>query len=162
MDLGSITREVRRRLFLRIFSKERREKGVTLIELAVVMAIVAIMGLFLAPAIGEWVDNFRIRQAARDIASTLQMAKMQTISTRQPHAVNFTLTDGTYGITPLSPGESNSQVPKGVTIKAGSANSISFNPDGTSPVNGTITINNAKGKQYQVSVLATGRIQIQD
>jgi general secretion pathway protein H len=148
--------------FLRILSMARGKKGVTLIELVVVMAIVAIMGLFMAPAIGEWLDNFRIKQAARDIASTLQLAKMQTISSRQTHSVNFTLADGTYGITPLPPGGSNSQVPKGVTIATGSATSISFNPDGTSPVSGTITINNAKGKQYQVSVSATGRIQIQD
>lgn len=140
----------------------KREEGVTLIELAVVMAIVGIMALFMAPAIGEWVDNFRIRQAARDIASTLQQAKMQTISTRQTHSVNFTLANGTYVINPLPPGGSNSQVPKGVTIAAGSATSISFNPDGTSPVNGTITIKNTKDKQYQVSVSATGRIGIQD
>jgi prepilin-type N-terminal cleavage/methylation domain-containing protein len=142
--------------------KMKREEGVTLIELAVVMAIVGIMALFMAPAIGEWVDNFRIRQAARDIASTLQQAKMQTISTRQTHSVNFTLANGTYVINPLPPGGSNSQVPKGVTIAAGSATSISFNPDGTSPVNGTITIKNTKDKQYQVSVSATGRIGIQD
>lgn len=153
---------IRRRRFLRSRSREREQKGVTLIELAVVMAIVAIMALFMAPAIGEWVDNFRIRQAARDIASTLQQAKMQAISTRQAHAVNFTLADGTYVINPLPPGGSNSQVPKGVTIAAGSAASISFNPDGTSPVNGIITINNTKGKKYQVSVSATGRIQMQE
>ena len=144
---------------MRILSKDRREKGVTLIELVVVMAIVAILGLFMAPAIGEWVDNFRIKQAARDIASTLQLAKMQTISTRQTHSVNFTLADGTYRITP---GGSDSQVSKGVTIVAGSATSISFNPNGTSTTSGTVTINNAKGKQYQVSVSTTGRIQMQE
>ncbi len=67
--------------FLRIFRSNRRHKGVTLIELAVVMAIVAIIGLFMAPAIGEWVDNYRIRQAARDVSSDLQFAKMKAIST---------------------------------------------------------------------------------
>src|SRR5208337_191019 len=60
--------------------KMKREKGVTLIELAVVMAIVGIMALFMAPAIGEWLDNFRIKQAARDMAADLQFAKMNAIS----------------------------------------------------------------------------------
>jgi len=55
--------------------------GITLIELAVVMAIVAIMAVFMAPAIGEWLDNFRIRQAAREVSSDLQFAKMKAIST---------------------------------------------------------------------------------
>jgi len=67
----------------------RGEGGVTLIELAVVMAIVAIMALFLAPAIGEWVDNFRIRQAAREMSSDLQFAKMKAISMGRNCAVVF-------------------------------------------------------------------------
>jgi len=145
---------------LRSRSRERGQKGVTLIELVVVMAIVAIMALFMAPAIGEWVDNFRIRQAARDISSTLQQAKMQAISTRQPHSVTFTPGADIYQITPVTAGGGGAQLPKGVTIVSGST--ISFSADGTSPLNGTITINNTKGKQYQVSVSATGRIQMQE
>jgi Tfp pilus assembly protein FimT len=46
----------------------------------VVMAIIAIIGLFMSPAIGEWLENFRIRQAARDLASDLQFAKIKAIS----------------------------------------------------------------------------------
>jgi general secretion pathway protein H len=161
MVFGGSARGVRRRSCLRILSKDRKQKGVTLIELAVVIAIIALMGLLMAPAIGEWMDNFRIRQAARDIASTLQLAKMQTISSRQPHSVDFTLATGSYQITPLPTGGSSSQVPKGIIIVGGSASSISFNADGTSS-SGTITINNLKGKQYQVSVSTTGRIQIQE
>jgi prepilin-type N-terminal cleavage/methylation domain-containing protein len=159
MDFGCTT--LRRRRFLRIYRIGRGAKGVTLIELVVVMAIVAIMALFMAPAIGEWVDNFRIRQAARDISSTLQQAKMQTISTRTPHSVTFTPSPspGIPGSYQLTPGGSATPVPKGVTITGGT---ISFSADGTSPVNGTITINNTKGKQYQVSVSATGRIQMQE
>jgi prepilin-type N-terminal cleavage/methylation domain-containing protein len=56
------------------------EGGVTLIEIAVVLAIVGIMSLFLAPAIGTWVGNFRIKQAAREMSSDLQFAKMKAIS----------------------------------------------------------------------------------
>jgi len=67
----------------------RGEGGVTLIELAVVMAIVAIMGLFLAPAIGEWVDNFRIRQAGREMSSDLQFAKMKAIGSGKNCSVVF-------------------------------------------------------------------------
>jgi prepilin-type N-terminal cleavage/methylation domain-containing protein len=58
----------------------RGEGGVTLIELAVVMAIVGIMALFVAPAIGTWVENFRIKQAAREMSSDFQFAKMKAIS----------------------------------------------------------------------------------
>jgi len=142
-------------------SKLRRVRGVTLIEVAVVMAIVGIMALFMAPAIGEWIDNYRIRQTARDISSTLQQAKMQTISTRTIHSVTFTPSPSPGSIPDsyqLTPGGSVTLVPKGVTISVGA---ISFNPDGTSS-GGTITIVNEKGKQYQVTINSVGRINIQE
>ena len=60
--------------------KGRGEKGVTLIEIAVVLAIVGIMALFMAPAIGEWLENYRLRQAAREMSSDLQFAKIKAIS----------------------------------------------------------------------------------
>jgi prepilin-type N-terminal cleavage/methylation domain-containing protein len=72
----------------------RGKGGVTLIELAVVMAIVAIMALFLAPAIGEWIGNFRIRQAGREMASDLQFAKMKAIGMGRNCAVVFNETVG--------------------------------------------------------------------
>jgi type IV fimbrial biogenesis protein FimT len=74
---------------MKSFMKRQREGGITLIELVVVMAIIAIMGLFMIPSIGEWVQNYRIKQAARDIASDLQSAKMQAISIHKYCTVIF-------------------------------------------------------------------------
>ena len=58
----------------------RQNKGITLIELVVVMAIIAIMALFMTPSIGDWVQNYRIKQAARDMASDFQFAKIKAVS----------------------------------------------------------------------------------
>ena len=136
--------------------KRRGEKGITLIEIAVVMAIMAIMGLFMAPAIGEWIDNYRIRQTARDISSTLQEAKMKAISTKTQHSVTFDISNDTYQ---LLPGGSVTQVLRGVDIVSG--NTVSFSPDGTAS-NVTITINNQDGKQYNVTINPVGRISIHE
>ena len=69
-------------------------KGVTIIELAVVMTIIAIMAVFLTPGIGDWVQGYRIKQAARDMASHFQFAKLKSISiSRQKYCtVTFTIT----------------------------------------------------------------------
>lgn len=74
---------------MKMFIKGKGEGGITLIELCVVMAIIAIMGLFMAPSIGEWVQNYRIKQAARNLASDLQAARMQAISIHKYCTVIF-------------------------------------------------------------------------
>jgi prepilin-type N-terminal cleavage/methylation domain-containing protein len=78
----------------------RCERGVTLIEIAVVLAIVAIMALFMAPALGKWLDNYRIRQTARQMSSDLQFAKMKAISMGKYCAVVFNQDGYAYIIFP--------------------------------------------------------------
>ena len=55
-------------------------KGLTFLELAVVMAIIAITVIFMTPAIGEWVEKYRVNQAAREMVSDLQFAKIKAIT----------------------------------------------------------------------------------
>ena len=149
---------------------KRGVDGVTLIELAVVLAIVAIMGLFFSPAIGEWLDNYRIRQAARDIVSHLQLAKIRAISSRLEYRVYFDVANDQYrlwvndgGWVP-DPEGVVCCTPRGVDITSagfsGGVNRAEFNPDGTTS-NGTITVVNEQGKQYNVVVYRTGRIRIE-
>jgi prepilin-type N-terminal cleavage/methylation domain-containing protein len=148
----------------------RGEGGVTLIELAVVMAIVAIMALCVAPAIGEWLDNFRIRQTARDISSTLQLAKMKAISSRLEYRVRFDLANDEYSVEKNDGGWQQEggafRVPRGVHIASatgslGNPPRVKFNPDGTAS-SGHIMIDNEKGKQHRVVVHYTGRIRIEE
>jgi Tfp pilus assembly protein FimT len=65
---------------VRMGMRNNAEKGITIIELAVVMAIIAIMALFMTPGLGEWLQNYRIKQAARDMASNFQFAKMKAVN----------------------------------------------------------------------------------
>jgi len=69
--------------------RSNSDKGVTLIELVVVMAIIGIMALFMIPSLGEWVQNYRIKQAGRNMASDLQSAKMQAINIHRYCTVIF-------------------------------------------------------------------------
>lgn len=145
---------------------KREEKGITIIELAVVMSIVAIMTVFVAPTIGEWVENFRVRQTARDIASTLQLAKIKSVSSRLEFNVVFNIENNTYQLMRKDPNlgwtpeEDENKAPRGVDIDTNLTNETAqFNPNGTASI-GTITITNESSKTYKVVVYRTGRIKI--
>jgi Tfp pilus assembly protein FimT len=155
---------------------KRGEGGITFIELVVVMAIVAIIGLFLAPSIGEWLDHYRIRQAARDIVFTLQLAKIRAISSCRECRVVLDASTETYQLqqgnlsqkSTAWDGETNKQVPRNVDIAkealgfGTTKDNIEFNPDGTSTA-GSIFIENTKGKRYRIIILgSTGRIRMKE
>lgn len=73
------------------------KNGITLIELMIVLGIIAIMGVLTVPAIGEWVENYRIKQAARQMVSDFEFAKMKAMSLGGYCAVTFNETvDSTF------------------------------------------------------------------
>lgn len=161
---------------------KRGEGGVTLIEITVVMAIVVIMAFFLAPPLGEWLENYRIRQTARDISSTLQQAKIRAISTHLEYRVIFDVDNNTYKINKgnkstdsdvwdvddgVQPGDEVRKTSKNVDMVDASsegysdtADFIEFNPNSTAN-NDSIFLTNTQGKRYRIVVSRTGRIRMQ-
>jgi len=70
------------------------KKGVTLIELVIVMVIIGIAAGFLVPNIAAWLPNYRLRSAARDIVSTMRTAQVKAVSSNLTYEVSFTLPAG--------------------------------------------------------------------
>lgn len=56
------------------------QRGVTLVELIVVMAIVAMLALMSAPTFTGWIINARIRTTAEAVQSGLQLAKAEAVT----------------------------------------------------------------------------------
>ena len=57
----------------------KRESGFSLIELLVIIVIIAILAAIAIPGFSAWLPNYRLRQAARDVYSNLQRAKVNAI-----------------------------------------------------------------------------------
>ncbi|MGD9076356.1 MAG: prepilin-type N-terminal cleavage/methylation domain-containing protein, partial [Desulfobacteraceae bacterium] len=57
----------------------KKESGFSLIELLVIIVIIAILAAIAIPAFSAWLPNYRLRQAARDVYSNLQRAKVNAI-----------------------------------------------------------------------------------
>lgn len=158
------------------YMKQINKKGVTLIELIVVMVIIAIGAVLLAPNIGAWLPNYRLRSATRDIVSTLRTANMKAVSTNLEYRVYFSSGERKYWIergnqssnstnwvgttdpgNPARDGAIN-DLPTGVTINF--TGNIEFNPDSTCNTQ-TLVLTNSKGKQSRITLVSsTGKVNV--
>ena len=136
-------------------------KGLTLLELLVVWLIVAVGVTLFFPRIINWSQNYRLRDATRDIASVLRTAQAEAVSNNVGYRVCFDTRAGSYLIERNSEGgwlqEGKVQVlPPGIRIKeiTLSENCAQFNPNSTYS-SGIITLRNAKGKEKKI-ILNTG------
>jgi prepilin-type N-terminal cleavage/methylation domain-containing protein len=156
-----------------LFVKQMNKKGVTLIELTVVFVIIAIGAVLLAPNIGAWLPNYRLRSATRDIVSTMRTAQMRAVSNNIQYRVNFNAAEigaansyilqrNTGGVW-VNDGALQT-VPAGITVNIDQlpAGRAVFNPNSTSAA-GSVTLQNTKGSQRNIALTpATGRVRIVD
>ena len=73
----------------RIQATKTNSVGFTLIELLVVIAMLAVLGLIAIPAFSAWMPEYRLKQAARELYSNLQRAKMGAVRANESWGVCF-------------------------------------------------------------------------
>jgi general secretion pathway protein H len=74
----------------------KNQKGVTLLELIIVMVIIAIGATLMAPGISSWMPHYRLKKDTRDIVSTMRTAQMKAISNNLIYEVVFAPPTGSY------------------------------------------------------------------
>jgi prepilin-type N-terminal cleavage/methylation domain-containing protein len=160
-----------RYLFFRRGEKKMNKKGFTLIEVIVVLIIIAIMAGLLAPNIGAWLPNYRLRSATRDIVSTMRDAQLKAISHNgRQYQVNFTVGTNSYilqystgGL--IFPDGPVQTTPSDITIDTTGlpGKIVTFNSDSTcTPAPAGITLQNTKKVQRLITISSsTGKVTIQ-
>ena len=142
------------------------KKGVTLLELIIVMVIIAIGATLLVPGIGTWIPIYRLRGATRDVVSTLRTAQMKAISINTDYQVNF-LNATTYVLEykntlGIFVAEGSQQtLPTGIQFtEFPPGNNFQFNPNSTASTGG-LTLTNTKGSTRRITLTpATGRLRV--
>ncbi len=74
------------------------KRGLTIIELIVVMCILGVMVLIAIPNIGRWLPRYRLKSAARDVASNMQLARLGAIKDNREWALLFDVNGQSYQI----------------------------------------------------------------
>ncbi len=145
------------------------QRGVTLLELIVVMVIIAIGAVLTTPNIGGWMTNYRLRSTTRDIASIMRVAQIKAVSNNIVYRVTFDTANNKYfleysqdsGATWTKEGEDQA-LPTGIQFNTTfPGNVTTFSPNSTA-TDGNVILNNTKGSIKTVRLLGlTGRIKIE-
>lgn len=77
----------------------KRQRGFTLLELIVVMALIGLMSAIALPEFIAWRTQARYNDAAQEIAATLREARSQALSRNLQHRVEFDVDNRQYRIT---------------------------------------------------------------
>ncbi len=72
------------------------QKGFTLVEVMVVVALIGILTAIAVPAVLTWLPNMRLKAAARDLYSNMQKTRMNAIRANQPWTIVFEPANGRY------------------------------------------------------------------
>ena len=78
--------------------KMKKQDGFTMLELLVTVVIFGILASIAIPGFSRWLPNYRIKGAARDVYSNLQLAKMGAVKTRSNWAVVFDVSNNCYHV----------------------------------------------------------------
>ena len=143
------------------------ERGFTLVEMMVVLAILALVLAVVPPLFSNSVSTATLRAAARDVASGLRVARSEAITFNKEVRFRLDLETGSFTI-----GEQETAVslpPEVVVVMFtatseildGRAGAIRFFTDGSS-TGGGITLT-AEDRKYEILVdWLTGRVSIVD
>jgi type II secretion system protein H len=155
----------------------KNERGVTLMELIIVVVIVGLMSAMAVPSFLNYTSKLQAKSTARDIVSTLRLARSKAVSERNPYGVHFDAGNRRYTFfkdkgdpTQYTAGTDSliSQVALDRDVNyAGNTftnAAVIFGTSGGASTSGDLTIVPASGGfNYVVNVLAsTGRVKLTD
>jgi prepilin-type N-terminal cleavage/methylation domain-containing protein len=149
---------------------ENAEKGFTLIELVIVVALFGILLAVALPPYVQWRNNANYRQTARQITSMLREARSYTIANNVSHSVEIKPTSSSYRLLRNTTVLQEIFVRSPVLIRGGAGGTstaditIAFNSNGTAvltPSDGNVFIKDNTVDKFHITVTPTGRISLQ-
>jgi prepilin-type N-terminal cleavage/methylation domain-containing protein len=158
-----------------------RQKGFSLIEVLYVVGIICILSVMAVPNLSGMMKSYRLKSAANDLASTLQLARLTAISQNARSVVAFDTANQTYSVFSDN-GEGGGTMNDGIrsgsepTIKTMNvrneySNEVTmstpsfgvsnfFNSLGMCNGGGSVVLQNTSGESLQVVIAQGGAVKV--
>jgi len=150
------------------------QKGFTLVELVLTLAVLAVVAVIAIPAFQRYAVNGNLKAAGRDIASDIALLKERALADNRMYQMNLNLGNNSYTLqqcnAPGSPCANwNTIQVKNLSLYASdirfdSAQTIVTNyviqPRGTATP-GAIVLRNSRNSQGTITIFVTGRQNVQ-
>lgn len=151
----------------------KNKKGFTLLELMVVIGIIAILTAIAVPSYMNWLPGYRLRAAANDVYSAMQMARLRAVKENGSVGISYTNGNGKNGKFTVFLDRDKSgiyepdkdsiiqygEMPGTVSISADMARSI-FNGRGiVTSGDGTVRLSNSMGGTKNIVLIITGNVR---
>lgn len=145
----------------------KEQRGVTAIEIFVVLVVIAIMAGAATPWILGAIQTYRVRAAAWELAGDLRLARQKAVSLQRGHRICFAacgspVPTGAYLLERQDPtgwalDMTRNDIPNGVAVTS-PANTLTYGTKGDGS-GGTITLTNNIGT-YVVVAAPSGRVRV--
>jgi prepilin-type N-terminal cleavage/methylation domain-containing protein len=146
---------------MRDYARRKRQTGITLPELLVVISIIAMAVMVAVPVITRTIRSAQIRSSAEQFAVTVRAVRMVAVTKRQPvDLVVLADPDSAYEYLDVNGTPRRFELQGGVRIAA-SDSPITFNPDGSVPAAATTVIEVGRpGEDLQTYEIRTNRMGV--
>lgn len=144
----------------------RKKSGFTLTELIVVIAVLGILTVAGATNFLSWLPKYRLKSAARDLYSNMQLAKMAAIRANGNCSILYSSNPDQYTVSLLNKTVVLGDYGSGVNFDGPSNETfavatITFNSRGTSNQGYAYLSNSGNTAYYRVGPLLSGVINLQ-
>ena len=154
----------------------RNNSGFTIFELAVVIAIMAIVASIAVPSLIGWLPNYRMTSASDELLSTLWLAQRRAVRENADVAVDFDFANNSYVVCVDTSDNANCdageeivksvQMPGGIDLVNDGLGNFQFDRRGfptdtaNNSVSGSISVHNSTASQT-ISMTLAGSCTIQ-
>ena len=137
----------------------RDAKGFTLIEMMIVGAILGILALIAVPSISQWMARYQMKQAATELAGSLNLARAAAMSRGAGITVTTAMTNGRATLTfgGIFPPVTLNQRITDITAATFGFNTFGLRSGGGG-TNTLIALSQAQGTTYSVAVTPAGKV----